>query len=67
MRYPSYKYPIQKINDTLYQIIAEYQIERIKDPQGLKEWLKCDVVFKNLQNGVYLFCRKIDEIEVIEE
>ena len=55
MRYPQYKIPIQKINDSLYQIIAEYPIDRVKDVHGIKEWLKCDTTFRNNQTGLYMF------------
>jgi hypothetical protein len=65
MRYPQYKIPIQKINDSLYQIIAEYPIDRVKDVQGLKDWLGCDVAFKSNQNGTYIFCKKIEEANIV--
>lgn len=67
MRYPQYKIPIQKINDSLYQIIAEYPIDRVKDVQSIKEWLKCDTTFRNNQTGLYMFCRKIEEVEVLNK
>jgi len=63
MRHPSYRLPIQKINDNLYQIIAEYPIDRVKDSQGLKEWLKCDTIFRSNHTGLYLFCRIIPEVK----
>lgn len=66
MRYPSYKRPIQQINNDLYQIVAEWAIDRIKDPRGVKEWLGCEVAFKNNQRGTYMFCNKIEEAKIIE-
>lgn len=65
MRHPSYKRPIQSINDNLYQIHAEYSIDRVKDTQGLKDWLGCDVAFKSNQNGTYIFCKKIEEANIV--
>ena len=64
MRYPPYKIPLQKINGNLYQIIAEYPIDRVKDSQGIKHWLNCDTVFKNNQTGLYMFCKIVEEVKV---
>jgi hypothetical protein len=66
MRYPTGKYPIEKINNNLYQVLEEWPIEKIKDPQGVREWLRCDSAFKHNQRGVYLFCNKIEEAQIIE-
>jgi hypothetical protein len=56
-------YPIQKINDKLYQIVAEFAIERVVDAPAIKEWLNCDVAFKSIKTNSYLFCRTIEDIE----
>jgi hypothetical protein len=66
MRYPNYRLPIEKINDNLYQIVAEWPIDRIRDPRGVKEWLGVEIAFKHAQRGVYLFCNKIEEVKIIE-
>lgn len=66
MRYPNYKQPIQKINEELYLIVAEYPLDKVKDSQLLKQWLGCQVVFKSNQTGTYLFCNKIEEAHIIE-
>lgn len=63
MRYSSFKYPIQRINDKLYQVIAEYSFEVVKDVNSIKEWLECDVAFKSNHTNTYLFCRTIEDIE----
>lgn len=66
MKYPTYKQPIQKINEELYLIVAEYPIDRIKDSQEVKKWLECETVFRSNQTNTYLFCNKIQEAEIIE-
>ena len=66
MKYPTYKQPIQKINEDLYLIVAEYPIDRIKDSQEVKKWLECETVFKSNKTNTYLFCNKIQEAEIIE-
>jgi hypothetical protein len=66
MRYIKNNRPIRSINENLYQIYAEYPIDRIKDVQGLKEWLGCETTFKSNQNGTYIFCSKIEEAQIVE-
>jgi hypothetical protein len=67
MRYSSFNYPIQRINDKLYQVIAEYPLDSVRDVNGIKEWLECDVAFKSNHTNSYLFCRTIEDIEPITE
>ena len=67
MRFPSYKQPIQRINDDLYLIVAEYPIDKVRDAVGIKHWLGCDNAFKSNQTGSYLFCNKIEEAKIINE
>jgi len=67
MRYSGLKYPLQKIQDDLYEVIAEYPIQRIKDTHPIREWLECDSVFKVNKNGNYIFCRKIEEASLETE
>lgn len=62
MRYSSFNYPIRRINDKLYQVIAEYSFEVVKDVNSIKEWLECDVAFKSNQTNTYLFCRTIEDV-----
>lgn len=63
MRYNSFNFPIQRINDKLYQVVAEYSFEVVKDVNGIKDWLKCDVAFRSNKTNTYLFCRTIEDIE----
>ena len=67
MRYPSYKQPIQRINEDLYLVVAEYPLDRVKNISDVKEWLNCEVAFKNGNTGTYLFCNKIEEAHIIKE
>jgi hypothetical protein len=64
--YPSYKRPIEYINDRAYIIHAVFPIDRVKDSPGLKEWLGCETTFKSNQNGTYVFCSKIEEAQIVE-
>lgn len=66
MHYSSIPYPIQKINDKLYQVLAEYATERVPDVAPIKEWLRCDVAFRT-KNNTYIFCRTIEEAEIVED
>lgn len=66
MRNSGIPFPIQKINDKLYQVVAEYPTERVSDVTLIKEWLGCDVTFRT-KNATYIFCRTIDEAEIVED
>lgn len=66
MRYPSGKEPIQRINEDLYLIIAQWPMERVRDVQAVKEWLNCEYAFKTNNPPNYIFCRKIEEAQIIE-
>jgi hypothetical protein len=66
MRYPSGREPIQRINDDLYLVIAQWPMERVIDVQLVKEWLNCDIAFKTGNPPSYIFCRKIEEAQIIE-
>jgi hypothetical protein len=64
------KYPVtnpkfQKINNSLYQIIAEESIDKFKDVNGYKKHINCDIVFKENKSGKYIFCRLVDEAEIL--
>jgi len=66
MRNSGIPFPIQKINDNLYQVVAEYPIERVPDVATIKEWLNCDCAFRT-KNATYIFCRTIEEAEIVED
>jgi hypothetical protein len=65
MRYPSYKRPIEYINNKAYLIHAIYPIDRVKDANGIKEWLGVDTAFKSNRNGTYIFCEEIEEANIL--
>lgn len=65
MRYSKKNYPLRNINDDLYQVVAEFHVDKVKDVQGLKTYLQCDSVFKFKQTESYLFCIKIEEAQII--
>jgi hypothetical protein len=67
MRYPSNRKPLREINGNLYEVVADYPIEIVVDPSGIKEWLGCDTAFKVNREGVYMFCIKIEDATIIEE
>lgn len=62
-RIPSYKRPIQYINNKPYLVYAVYPIVNIKDAKLVKEWLGVDTAFKDNRNGNYIFCEEIEDIE----
>jgi len=66
MRNSGIPFPIQKINDKLYQVVAEYPTERVSEVTPIKEWLNCDVTFRT-KNATYIFCRTIEEAEIVED
>ncbi len=66
MRYPTGREPIQRINEDLYLIVAQWPMERVKDVQMIKDWLECEYAFKTGNPPTYLFCKKIEEAEIIE-
>ena len=57
MIYPSYKRPIEYINNKPY-LIHIIPIERVRDVKGIKEWLGCDTSFK-VRGRDYWFCEEI--------
>ena len=67
MRHSSSILVLREINGDLYRVIAQYPIDRVVDARAIKEWLECDTAFRVGQEGVYLFCRKIEEAQIIEE
>lgn len=65
MVYPTYKRPIQYINNNPYRIFAEIPIERVERVKinDVKAWLGCDTAFRVSRNGIYMFCDLIEEAE----
>ena len=61
MRFPSYKRPIQYINNTPYLIHAIIPIDRCKNVPLIKEWLGVDTAFKVNREGTYYFCETIED------
>ena len=51
----------KRINDKLYQVIAEERIDRFKDVSGYRDYIGCDIVFKENKTERYIFCREIQE------
>lgn len=52
-------------DDSLVEVIEKYPTERIKDINGLKDLLDCNVVLR--KNETTYFCRKMDEAEILED
>lgn len=67
MLYRGFKKPIIKNGEYLYEVIGEYSPERVKDVSQLRKLLECEVTLRNGQNGNLLFCKKIQEVEIIHE
>jgi len=65
-RHPFTKPLFKKINNNLYQVISEVDINSIKDVSGYKEYLNCDIVFKENSANKYLFCIKIEDGVLVE-
>jgi hypothetical protein len=59
---PSFK----KINDKLYQVIAEERIDRFINASGYRDYIGCDTIFKENKTEKYLFCREIEEATLVE-
>jgi hypothetical protein len=51
----------KRINNKLFQVIAEAPINIFNDVNGYRDYLKCDVVFKENKTEKYIFCREIEE------
>ena len=52
-------------DDSLVEVIKKYSTERVKDVNGLKDLLDCNVVLR--KNETTYFCRKMDEAEILED
>lgn len=63
MRYPSYKRPIERVNNKLYIIHAEYKQDKIRDVSLVKQWLGVDTVFRQHSKGTFIFCEEIEDID----
>jgi len=66
-RYNKTTYPLKVIGDNLYEILGEYPFDYVKDVTTVKEWLGCDIVFKNKPSHTYIFCKKIDDAIIVED
>lgn len=62
-RFPSYKRPIQYINNIPYLVHAIYPIVNIRDANLVKKWLGVDTAFKSNRDGTYIFCEEIKEVD----
>ena len=51
--------------DGLVEVIEKYLSHRIKDVNGLKTLLDCDVVLR--KNETTYICRKVSEAELVED
>ena len=58
MRFPSYKRPIQYINNIPYIIHAIIPIERCKNVSMIKEWLGVDTRLKYKEKEHIIFVKK---------
>ena len=52
-------------DDSLVEVIKKYSTERVKDVNGLKGLLDCNVVLR--KNETTYFCRKMDEAEILDD
>jgi len=62
-RFPFNRRPIQEINGKLYVIHAEYPDERIKNINGVREWLGVSNAFRSHKTNTVLFCEEIQDVE----
>ena len=51
--------------DSLVEVIEKYLSHRIKDVNGLKTLLDCDVVLR--KDETTYICRKVSEAELVED
>jgi hypothetical protein len=52
-----------KVNDDLFLVKRVLFEDRIKDLEGIKQWLGADSVYK--KDNLLYFCIKIDELEIV--
>jgi hypothetical protein len=52
-----------KVNDDLFLVKRVLFEDRIKDIEGIKQWLGVDAVYK--KDNLLYFCTKIDELEIV--
>lgn len=62
-RFPHKPYSLEVINGTMYEILAEYPITKVLNASLVKQWIGADTAFKVNRNGVYIFCREVQDIE----
>ena len=67
MIYRGIKKPVISHGKYGYEVIAELPISKIIDVKEAKKYLKCDLVLHNKKIDVYLFGRRIEEANIIDE
>lgn len=67
MIYRGIKKPIINQGEYAYEVIAELPISKITNVKETKKMLKCDLVLHNKKIDVYLFGRRIEEADIIDE
>lgn len=55
--------PVREINGDLFLISAEYEENRVKSIDLIKEWLGVKYVFRNHKDNTLMFCEKIEEVQ----
>ena len=51
--------------DKLVQVKRVFYEDRVKDMNGIKEWLNCDTVLR--KNGLMYFCQSIEDAEIVSD
>lgn len=58
--------PVIKVNNKAYQVKVKTKIDKVKDKEAIKKGLNCPVVIHDNSRNEILFCRKIEEANVVE-
>lgn len=67
MIYRGFKKPIIKNGEYLYEVIGEFPIDKVRDVSEIRKLLNCEIALRNNQNNLFLFCRRIQEAEILDE
>lgn len=54
-----------RLPDKLLEVKRVFTEDRVKDIDGVKEWLDTPIVMK--KEGLLFFCNEIEEAQIIEE
>lgn len=54
-----------RLPDKLLEVKRIFTEDRVKDIDGVKEWLDTPIVMK--KEGLLFFCNEIEEAQIIEE